>query len=53
MNLSFFQLHSIIIRFGDLKLDPMPPRPQNMTGDFKTIILSGGSAQKVQKTTEI
>ena len=31
----------------------MPPRPQNMTGDFKTIILSGGSAPKDQKTTEI
>ena len=31
----------------------MPPRPQNMTGDFKTIILSGGSGQKDRKTTEI
>ena len=31
----------------------MPPRPQNMTGDFKTIVLSGGSGQKDRKTTEI
>ena len=53
MNLSFFSTTLNNHPFGDLKLDPMPPRPQNMTGDFKTIILSGGSARKVQKTTEI